>query len=199
MKLVLCMGMVLVLSATVSALTPDLDSVRVADAYAEKHGKEMAEGLLRDLVSRESELITGAQTIAIGRVLDEIEYWTVTGDGRRVYPRRFRVSVLVERYLLGDCGDTLRFWQNHLDPSVDFAPNFPRSTYDVWYAPGDSVVVLAYAACGADRYDDDAGRSYKYRISDGLVLSKGISLAEFVGEIGELLEERRDRPGASPN
>ena len=199
MKLVLCIGIVFVLSATVSALTPDLTSVGVAEAYAEKRGKEMGEGLLRDLMSRESELIASAQTIAIGRVLDETEHWTVTGDGRRVYPRRFRVSILVERYLDGDCGDTLRFWQNHLDPSVDFAPSFARSTYDIWYAPGDSVLVLVYADCGADRYDENAGRSYKYSISDGIVLSKGISLAEFVGEIGELLEERRDRHGASPN
>ncbi len=198
--MILSIGITLLLATTVSALTPDLAAVATAEAWAAKQGTEKAEGLLRDLVSRESGLITSAHTIAAGQVLDSTEHWTVTGDGRRVYPRRFRVSVRVKRYLAGDCGDTLRFWQNHLNPSVDFAPDFPRSTYDVEYAPGDSVVVLVYAECEADRYAENAGRSYKYLISDGVVLSKGISLDLFVGEIAEEREgERRDRPGASPN
>jgi hypothetical protein len=192
--------MVLVASATVSGLTPDLKSVELAEACAEEYGKEAGEALLTDLVSRESQLIMSAHTIAIGRVLDETEHWTVTGDGRRVYPRRFRVSVRVERYLAGGCGDTLRFWQNHVNPSVDFAPDFPRSTYDVEYAPGDSVVVLLYAECEADRYAESAGRSYRYVISGGMVESKGIPVEQLVREIAVVRQcEDSGAAGASPN
>ncbi len=200
MKSALPIVMVLMLAATVSALTPDLSSVRVAEAVSEQRGEQIGQGLLAEMLSREIELVETARVIAVGEVIDVAEHWTVTGDRRIVYPRKFHVSVLVDRYVAGDCGDTLRFWQHHLDPSIDFAPSAERRTYDIEYAQGDSVLVLVYADCGATIYESNTGRSYRYLISGGVAESKNIPLEQLVGEITEVRDaERRDGPGASPN
>jgi hypothetical protein len=200
MKPAVSILIVLVLGTTVSALTPDLSSVRVAEALAERRGKEVAQGLLAEMLSSEIELIETADIIAVGEVLGTSEHWTADGAGRFLYPRKFHVSILVDRYVAGDCGDTLQFWQHHLDPSIDFAPSAERRTYDIKYAPGDTVVVLVYADCGATIYESNTGRSYRYLISGGVAGSKGIKLEQLVSEIAEVRDaERGDGPGASPN
>ncbi len=195
--------MVLICFVSATALSPDLSDLRLQPTVTQRGGERAGRRWLTSRLLIETELIQTADIVVVGEVVNSPKAWTMMGSTKVFKPLRFDVVLAVDRYIIGDCGDTLRFWQQRLDLKYSrvFSPDL--MTYDTEYSRAETVLVLLYGNCEELHTSGYSGRSYKYLVEGGAVTRKGLHLEEFIGELEaarEVEPVRYPYPyGASPN
>ena len=184
----LVMTLVMLCASGAMALTPDTRAVEISAAMAAERGESVGAAWLERELESERELIQTAGIVAVGRIASTVDIWARRRNGKSRYPSRRGITIHVERYLRGACGDTLLFWQHYPDPYLLDTDSVAERAFDTDYEEGATVVVLVYAGCAEAAEQSSCERPYRYAVVDGEVVSKGVTLELFLLEIEDVLQ-----------
>ena len=205
MRAAICIAMSVTLFCIVPAQADDGDDADFLRTHAQ---------LQRDIASHmrtekrllfEKELMQTAEIVAVGEVVNEPASWmkarTRWGTTSWRNSQRFEVVLEVTEYLIGDCGDTLRFWQQRLPSNWIAVPTPEIVTYMAQYVQGDTMIVMLYGDCEEVDTARYSGRSYNWLLSGGSAVGRDTSMSGFIHDLEAAREAEplHYDPIASPN